>query len=64
MHEFIIDKCELIEESITLIEFYTKGILEPNDFQKNDESLGKLDATMMRLQVKIQTFLSDNNETV
>jgi len=51
MHEFILDKCELIEESITLIEFYTKGILEPNDFQKNDESLGKLDATMMRLQV-------------
>lgn len=51
MHEFIINKCELIEESIALIEFYTKDIFEANGFQKNDETRGKLDATMMRLQV-------------
>lgn len=51
MHEFIHDKCELIEEPIKHIEFYTKGILQANDFRKNDEAFGKLDATMMRLQV-------------
>jgi uncharacterized protein with HEPN domain len=51
MHKFIIDKCELIEESIRNIEFYTQNIFEANDFNKNNESIGKLDATMMRLQV-------------
>ncbi len=51
MHDFTIDKCELIDESIKYIEFYTKDILEANDFRKSNDNFGKLDATMMRLQV-------------
>jgi uncharacterized protein with HEPN domain len=50
MHEFITDKCELIEESIRLIEVYTKNILKPSDFNSSEDNLIKLDATMMRLQ--------------
>lgn len=51
MHDFTIGKCELIDESIKYLEFYTKNISEANDFRKNKDSFGKLDATMMRLQV-------------
>ncbi len=51
MHEFVIDKCELIYESIKQIEYYIEGIHAANDFRKNAETFGKLDATMMRLQV-------------
>lgn len=50
MHEFINDKLELILDSIKQIEFYTKDILNPNDFKKIENDLSKLDATMMRLQ--------------
>ncbi len=70
MHEFTIDKCELIEESIKYIEFYTKDILEANDFRKNNEKLDtdiifeicKIDIPI--LKQKIQTFLSNKNDTV
>ena len=50
MHEFIIDKLELILDSIKQIEFYTKDISNPDDFKKFENDLSKLDATMMRLQ--------------
>ena len=50
MHEFVIDKCELIEESIRLVEVYTKNILRPSDFNNSEENLIRLDASMMRLQ--------------
>src|ERR1035437_8391939 len=51
MHEFVVDKCELIEESIKYIELDTKDIFEPDDFRKSEDTFTKLDATMMRLQV-------------
>jgi len=51
MHEFVIDKCELIEESIKYIELYTENIFSPDDFRKSEDNITRLDATMMRLQV-------------
>ena len=51
MHDFVIDKCEPIEESIMYIQLYTKNILEPNDFRKSNDNFTKFDATMIRLQV-------------
>lgn len=51
MHEIIFDKLELIAESIERIELYTKDIVHPNEFNNNIETLWKLDAAMMRLQV-------------
>jgi uncharacterized protein with HEPN domain len=50
MHEFVIDRCELIEESIRHVELYTKNIFRPSDFNSSEENLIKLDAAMMRLQ--------------
>lgn len=35
MHEFIIDKCELISESISAIENYLQGINTAEDFKKS-----------------------------
>jgi uncharacterized protein with HEPN domain len=51
MHEFLLDKCELIEGSINTIEKYTKNIFTAEDFKKDETGLLYLDACMMRLQV-------------
>jgi len=51
MHEFIIDKCELIAESINAVEKYFQTINIPNDFRKDQNGILYLDAIMMRLQV-------------
>jgi uncharacterized protein with HEPN domain len=51
MHEFVIDKCELIDESINYIQLYTENIFSPDDFKKSQDNLTRFDATMMRLQV-------------
>jgi len=50
MREFVIDKCELVEESIRLVEVYTKNIRQPLDFNVSEENSIKLDTSMMRLQ--------------
>jgi uncharacterized protein with HEPN domain len=51
MHEFILDKCELIIESIDSIESYSQSIKKVEDFKNNDQGFLLLDAIMMRLQV-------------
>ncbi|MBA3284924.1 MAG: DUF86 domain-containing protein, partial [Nitrosopumilus sp.] len=51
MHEFVIDKCELIEESIKYIQRYTENIFSPDDFKKSQVNFIRFDATMMRLPV-------------
>ncbi len=51
MHEFVIDKCELIDESINYIQLYTENIFSPDDFKKSQDNLTRFDATMMRLPV-------------
>ncbi len=51
MHEFVIDKCELIDESINYIQLYTENIFSPDDFKKSQVNFIRFDATMMRLQV-------------
>ena len=50
MHEFIIDKCELISQSIDAVELYFSTISSSQDFQKNDDGNLRLDRIMMRLQ--------------
>ena len=50
MHEFIIDKCELISESISAIENYLQGINTAEDFKKSLTGEMSFDALMMRLQ--------------
>ncbi len=50
MHEFIIDKCELISESISAIENYLQGINTAEDFKKSLTGEMSFDAVMMRLQ--------------
>src|SRR5450432_4702306 len=51
MHEFIIDKCELISESIIAVENYGSNIHSSADFKKDKTEQLHLDAIMMRLQV-------------
>jgi uncharacterized protein with HEPN domain len=51
MHEFIIDKCELISESIIAVENYCSNIHSSADFKKDKIGQLHLDAIMMRLQV-------------
>ena len=50
MHDFIIDKCELVSDSINVIEKYFSNIKTANDFKKDDNGILYLDAIMMRLQ--------------
>lgn len=50
MHDFIVDKCELISESILAIEDYIQDIITPDDFKKTTSGKKSLDAVMMRLQ--------------
>ncbi len=50
MHDFIIDKSELILESITAIEAYLNKIKSADDFKNSFEGNKTLDAVMMRLQ--------------
>jgi uncharacterized protein with HEPN domain len=52
MHkEILIDKIELIEESIRVIKKRLENILESDDLVKSDEGLTILDSIAMRLQV-------------
>lgn len=50
MREFIIDRRELISESIDAIENYLQNIESANDFRKDGNGSLRLDAIMMRLQ--------------
>lgn len=50
MHEFIIDKCELVSESILAIENYLPEINKAEDFKTSLQGRKSLDAVMMRLQ--------------
>lgn len=50
MHDFIIDKCELILESISAIQAYLIKIKSADDFKTSFEGNKTLDAVMMRLQ--------------
>ena len=50
MREFIIDKCELISESISAIENYLQGINSAEDFRESLVGQKSFDAVMMRLQ--------------
>lgn len=50
MHEFIIDKIELIIESIASIENYLQEINTSEDFKISLSGKKSLDAVMMRLQ--------------
>ncbi len=68
MHEFLIDKCELIEEDLS---FDTNNIIRFRDFishyyEKPDTDIVfeicKNDIRI--LKQKLQPFLSNNNETV
>ncbi len=50
MHEFVVDKCELILESIIAIENYTQEINSAENFKETLPGQKSLDAVMMRLQ--------------
>ena len=50
MHEFIVEKCELILESISAIENYIQEINTAGDFKEAFPGKKSFDAVMMRLQ--------------
>jgi uncharacterized protein with HEPN domain len=50
MHEFIIDKCEIISESIDAVQHYFHNISSSDSFIQKEQGSLYLDAIMMRLQ--------------